>query len=41
MAINSIWIVAASLIAAYDFTKARDIDGNIIEPTAEAVEGII
>ncbi|THU90948.1 cytochrome P450 [Dendrothele bispora CBS 962.96] len=35
MAYSSIWITIASLLSTYDISKARDEQGNIIEPSYE------
>ncbi|KAF9463408.1 cytochrome P450 [Collybia nuda] len=35
MALSSIWIAIASIIASFDITKAIDEDGNVVEPTHE------
>lgn len=41
MARASIWIVAASILAAFDITKAVDDNGNVIEPSGEYSSGFI
>ena len=37
----SVWIAAASILAAFDIVKAKDEGGREITPLAEMVEGII
>ncbi|KAJ7237342.1 cytochrome P450 [Mycena rebaudengoi] len=39
MAISSIWITVASLLATFDIAKATDENGRVIEPTYEYVSG--
>ncbi|KAF8182235.1 cytochrome P450 [Mycena galopus ATCC 62051] len=39
LALSSIWITVASLLATFDITKAVDEKGNIIEPSYEYVPG--
>lgn len=41
MARASIWIVAASILATFDITKAVDDIGNAIEPSVEYSPGFI
>lgn len=38
---NSIWIVAASILAAFSISKAVDADGVDIEPVVEYLPGIV
>ncbi|KAJ6534383.1 cytochrome P450 [Mycena capillaripes] len=40
MAIDSVWIVVASILAAFSITKAVGEDGNVIEPTYEYFSGL-
>ncbi|KAF7800202.1 hypothetical protein EIP86_011449 [Pleurotus ostreatoroseus] len=37
----SVWIAAASILAAFDIVKAKDEAGREITPLAEMVEAII
>ncbi|KAF8140771.1 cytochrome P450 [Mycena galopus ATCC 62051] len=41
MAISSIWITVASILATFNIEKALDVDGNIIEPSYEYLSGLI
>ncbi|KAJ7924303.1 cytochrome P450 [Mycena leptocephala] len=40
MAIDSLWITIASLLAAFDITKAMGEDGKEIEPSGEYLSGL-
>jgi hypothetical protein len=40
MAFSAIWIAVASLIAAFDITKAVDENGEIIEPIQKYVSAL-
>ncbi|KAJ7312302.1 cytochrome P450 [Mycena albidolilacea] len=40
MALDSLWITAACILAAFDLTKAVGDDGKVIEPTCEYVSGL-
>ena len=35
LAENSIFIAVASLLSTFDFSKARDGDGNVVEPIVD------
>jgi len=41
MALSTVWIAVANLIAAFDIEKAKDENGNIIEPTYEYVSALV
>ena len=41
MAFSAVWIAIASLIYVFDFEKAVDEDGNIIEPTHEYISALV
>ncbi|KAF8169163.1 cytochrome P450 [Mycena galopus ATCC 62051] len=41
MATSTIWIAVASLLAAFDITKAVDGEGNVIVPSHECVSGLV
>lgn len=41
MAYYSVWIAVVSTLATFEITKARDQDGNLIEPPLEFEEGIV
>ncbi|KAK7017743.1 cytochrome P450 [Favolaschia claudopus] len=41
MALSSIWITIASILATYDIVKTVDENGNLIEPTHEYISGAI
>lgn len=41
MALSSIWITVACMLATFDIEKAVDDEGNVIEPTYEYVSGLI
>ncbi|KAJ6565505.1 cytochrome P450 [Mycena vulgaris] len=41
LALSSIWITVASILAAFDISKAVDEDGRVIEPSHEYLSGII
>ncbi|KAH9927367.1 cytochrome P450 [Amylocystis lapponica] len=41
LALSSIWITVASVLATFTLVKPRDKDGNVIEPDGEYVTGII
>ncbi|KAJ3516118.1 hypothetical protein NLJ89_g1326 [Agrocybe chaxingu] len=41
MALSSIWINIASIIAAFDIKKAVDANGNVIHPTHEYVSALV
>ncbi|KAJ7474296.1 hypothetical protein FB451DRAFT_1174801 [Mycena latifolia] len=38
---DSLWITIASILAAFDITKAVDDDGRVIEPTFDIVPGMV
>jgi hypothetical protein len=40
MAMDSLWIVVASILASFDITKTVGEGGNIIEPTYEYFSGL-
>jgi hypothetical protein len=40
MALDSLWITVASLLAAFDITKAMGEDGKEIEPSGEYLSGL-
>ncbi|KAJ7355324.1 hypothetical protein DFH08DRAFT_497235, partial [Mycena albidolilacea] len=40
MAFDSLWIIIASLLAAFDITKAFGEDGKEIEPSGEYLSGL-
>ncbi|KAJ7888363.1 cytochrome P450 [Mycena olivaceomarginata] len=41
LALSSIWITVASILATFDIFKAVDEDGRVIEPSHEYLSGII
>jgi hypothetical protein len=41
MAFSTIWMAVASLIAAFDITKAVDENGKVIEPSQELVSALV
>ena len=41
MALSSIWISVASILAVFDISKAVDERGNVIEPVHDYVSGVI
>ncbi len=41
MAYASVWITVASILAAFEITKAVDVDGMIIEPNDKVRPGIV
>ncbi|PFH47986.1 hypothetical protein AMATHDRAFT_6246 [Amanita thiersii Skay4041] len=41
MSFSAIWISIASIIAAFDITKAVDENGNVIEPNQEFIPGLV
>ncbi|KAF9457685.1 cytochrome P450 [Collybia nuda] len=41
MALSSVWITVASIMAAFDISKAVDKDGNTIEPSYEYLQDMI
>ncbi|PFH47987.1 hypothetical protein AMATHDRAFT_66464 [Amanita thiersii Skay4041] len=41
MAFSAVWITIASLIAAFDITKAVDENGNVIDPDPEYLSGLV
>ena len=41
LAIDTVWITIASVLAVYNIRKAVDEDGNPIEPTTEYTTGLI
>ncbi|KAG6846974.1 hypothetical protein H0H93_010785 [Arthromyces matolae] len=41
MAFSAIWITIASILATFDINKARDADGNIIEPLEKYSSAIV
>ncbi|KAJ7301348.1 cytochrome P450 [Mycena albidolilacea] len=41
LALSSIWITVASILATFDISKAVDEDGRVIEPSHEYLSGII
>ncbi|KAF8626927.1 hypothetical protein AX17_006428 [Amanita inopinata Kibby_2008] len=41
LAFSSLWITIASLIAAFDISKAVDTSGNVIEPEQEFIPGLV
>lgn len=41
MAFSAVWIAIASLIYVFDFEKAVDEDGNIIEPSHEYISALV
>ncbi|KAJ7209147.1 cytochrome P450 [Mycena pura] len=41
MALSSIWITVASILATFDITKAVDEEGKVIEPSYEYLSGLI
>ncbi|EKM54951.1 uncharacterized protein PHACADRAFT_142748 [Phanerochaete carnosa HHB-10118-sp] len=41
MAYESLWIAVASVVAAFDITKAVDADGAIVEPSGEYTDGFL
>ncbi|KAF9457684.1 cytochrome P450 [Collybia nuda] len=41
LAVSSVWITVASIIAAFDITKAVDESGNVIEPTHEYLQELV
>jgi hypothetical protein len=41
MAFSSVWIAVASIIAAFDITKAIDEHGNAIEPSHEYLSALV
>jgi len=41
MAFSAVWIAIASLIAAFDITKAVDENGEIIEPSQEYSSALV
>ena len=34
-AAHTLWITLANILAVYDVQKARDTDGNVVEPDAK------
>ncbi|PFH47950.1 hypothetical protein AMATHDRAFT_6256 [Amanita thiersii Skay4041] len=41
LALSSMWITVASMLAAFDITKAVDESGNVIEPDYEYIPGFV
>ncbi|KAJ6447838.1 cytochrome P450 [Mycena sanguinolenta] len=41
MALSSIWITVASILATFNITKAVDEEGNVIEPSRDYISGVI
>lgn len=41
MADNSVWIAMASILAAFQISKAKDASGNIIEVPDEYIDGLV
>jgi len=41
LAFSAAWIAVANLIAVFDFQKAKDEDGNVIEPTHEYISAVV
>ncbi|KAJ7610063.1 cytochrome P450 [Roridomyces roridus] len=41
MALSSIWITIASVLAVFDIAKGRDEEGNEIEPVHDYISGVI
>jgi hypothetical protein len=41
LALNGIWIMAASMIAVFDITKAKGGDGQDITPTGKFLDGLV
>ncbi|KAJ7300689.1 cytochrome P450 [Mycena albidolilacea] len=41
MALSSIWITVASILATFNITKAVDEEGNTIEPSHDYISGVI
>ena len=41
MAFSAVWIAVASIIAAFDITKAVDENGEVIEPSHEYLSALV
>jgi hypothetical protein len=41
VAFSAVWIAVASLIAAFDMTKAVDEHGQVIEPSQEYLSALV
>ncbi|KAG6814877.1 hypothetical protein H0H87_006843, partial [Tephrocybe sp. NHM501043] len=41
MAFSAVWIAVASIVATFDITKARDANGEIIEPSQDYISTIV
>jgi hypothetical protein len=41
MALSSIWITVASIVATFNIAKAVDEQGKVIEPSYEYLSGLI
>lgn len=41
MAFSSVWIAVASMVAAFDITKAVDDNGNVMEPCRDYLSGLV
>jgi len=41
MALNSMWIIVASVLATFTLSKPRDRDGNAIEPSVQYTQGLV
>lgn len=41
MAFSAVWVAIASLIYVFDFEKAVDENGNIVEPTHEYISALV
>jgi hypothetical protein len=40
LALDSVWIAVASILAVFDLTKAVEDDGKVIEPRCEYFSGL-
>ncbi|KAG6828389.1 hypothetical protein H0H87_002215, partial [Tephrocybe sp. NHM501043] len=41
MAFSAVWIAIASIVATFEIAKARDTNGEVIEPSYEYTSGIV
>ncbi|KAL0953294.1 hypothetical protein HGRIS_004543 [Hohenbuehelia grisea] len=41
LALDSIWIIIATVLSVYEITKARDTAGNVLEPQVSYTSGLI
>jgi hypothetical protein len=39
--LNSVWILAATILTAFDVSKPLNVDGNEVEPRVEFSNGVV